>query len=271
MRGRISVSLLAAIVATLAFAGSAAAKSEVFSFSNSPTGTQAGSHPNIVTAIEPGTRFNQSPLPACECDDPKDITTHAPAGLIANPHVVSECSAAELATFSCSPDAQLGVVVLRLLGYATMPLYRTTPQAGQAGLFAFLAPVGAVPIPQYIVASARTGGDFGLDLKVVGIEHVLPPSFIGILTWGVPGLSAHDPLRFGPGEKSIGCSSNPKTCCRATARKRTPTPHRCRWRRWSRPRPPAPARSPRKWKSSPMTAKRQKPKPPGPRRRAATS
>ncbi len=204
----LSTLALALAIACSLEAPSAMAKSEVFDFSNYPTTSQAGAHPNLVTAVEPGTHSTQSPLPACECDDPKDITTHAPAGVIANPHVVSECTAAELATTSCPPESQLGVVVLRIFGYVAIPLYRTVPQAGQAGLFAFLAPIG-VSVPQHIVANARTGSDYGLDLKVTGIEHSFPPSFVGIVTWGVPGAAAHDPLRFAAGEASVSCSANP--------------------------------------------------------------
>ncbi len=145
----------------------AEAKSTVFTFTNTPSGTQAGSHPNVLTSTELGNRFNQGPMPACECNDPKDVTIHAPAGLVANPHVVSECTTAELSTFSCPPDAQAGFVVLRFFSWGVIPLYRTVPQEGQAALFVFLPPIG-IAIPQYIAINARTGGDYGIDFTVTG-------------------------------------------------------------------------------------------------------
>jgi hypothetical protein len=188
--------------------GSASAKSTVFGFSNTPSTTQAGGHPNVITVVEVGNRFNQGPTPPCECNDPKDIAIHTPAGVIANPHVVSECTTAELATFSCPPESQAGFVVVRFFNWGVIPLYRTVPQAGQAALFVFLPPL-TVAIPQYLAVSARTGGDYGLDFKIQGITHTLPPTFIGNVFWGVPGDPANDAIRFAPGERSIECSSNP--------------------------------------------------------------
>jgi hypothetical protein len=187
---------------------SAAAKSNIFFYSNGPSTTQAGAHPNIVAAVEPGNRFSQSPKPPCECDDPKDIAFHAPQGVIANPHVISECTAAELATFSCPPDSQAGLVVLHFFGWGALPIYRTIPQAGQAGELAFLPPLG-VAIPQYVAINARTGGDYGLDFTTLGINHALPPSYVANIFWGVPAAHSHDVLRFGQGERGIECSVNP--------------------------------------------------------------
>ena len=208
-----SLTAVVAITASVAFlaaaADSAIAKSTVFAFSSTPSTTRAGAHPTVVTTVEPGNRFSQSPMPACECDDPKDIVIHTPAGVIANPHVISECSLAELSVFACPPESQVGLIVLHLgADWIAQPLYRTVPRAEEAALFVFLAPVG-FPIPQYIAVNARTGGDYGLDFDTTGIEHALPPSYIGNIFWGVPGDASHDLLRFGRGEQIIACSSNP--------------------------------------------------------------
>jgi hypothetical protein len=209
-RSRLALGATAiAIAALLAIgAGSAPAKSSIFFYSSGPSSAQAGAHPTVVTAIEPGNRFNQGPMPPCECNDPKNIAFHAPRGVIANPHVVSECTAAELSTFSCPPDSQIGLVVLRFFGWGVAPIYRTVPQAGQAGLLAFLPPIG-VAIPQYVTVNSRTGGDYGLDLTVLGISHALPPSYLANIFWGVPAAHSHDLLRFAPGEIAIDCSINP--------------------------------------------------------------
>lgn len=210
-RGRFPIGVSFGVVVVLlvgAMAASASAKSTVLSFSNTPLETQAGGHPDVVSAFEVGNRFNQGPMPACECNDPKDITIHAPAGVIANPHVVSQCTTAELATFSCPPDAQVGLVVIKFFGWAVIPLYRTVPQDGQAALFVFLPPFG-VAIPQYLAITGRTGGDYGLDFKVFGFNHSIPPAFVGNIFWGVPGSSVHDLLRFAPGERNLACNTNP--------------------------------------------------------------
>ena len=128
--------------------------------------------------------------------------------MIANPHVVSVCPVAQLALFECPADSQAGVVPLRLFGFGVFPLYRTVPQKGQAGLFAFTLPFG-LAIPQYIAFTARTGGDYGLDVKTVGISHILPLLYYAPIFWGVPGEHFNDFMRFNPGEKEIFCETNP--------------------------------------------------------------
>ena len=188
-------------------ADSASAKSEIFGFKSVPSTTQAGGHPDVFTTFELGSRLNQPQVP-CDCNDPRDIIQHIPAGVIANPHVVSECRIAELALFQCPADSQAGVVVVQLFSFAILPLYRTPPQPGQAGLFAFSLPFGAA-VPQYLAFSARTGTDYGLDSETFGISHILPLLYYAPIFWGVPGDSFNDRMRFAPGENAIECSANP--------------------------------------------------------------
>jgi hypothetical protein len=186
-----------------------AASSEIFSFSSLPSTTQAGAHPTVITAFELGNHIEDASPPPCNCNDPKNIHIHAPAGVIANPHVVSICSAADFAAFSCSADSQVGMVVFKFnFDWATVPLYRVEPQAGQAALFAYTLPT-VTPIGEYISVTSRTGGDYGLDFRQDGINHTATPPSVTTVFWGVPGESRHDPLRFSPGEKAIGCQSKP--------------------------------------------------------------
>jgi hypothetical protein len=185
------------------------AKAAIFGYSAVPSTTQAGGHPDIVTQFEIGSRFTQGEFPECACNDPKDINLHAPAGVIANPHVVSVCSTAEVATFECSADSQAGFVVLQLFDqFGVLPLYRTNPQAGQAGLFVFTPPLG-IAVPQYVAVNARTGTDFGLDIRTIGIAHLISFDYYAPVFWGVPGSPRNDALRFAPGEKAISCGNNP--------------------------------------------------------------
>ena len=187
----------------------AEAKAEIFGYSAVPSTTQAGGHPDIVTQFEIGSRFTQGPFPECACNDPKDINLHAPAGVIANPHVVSVCSTAEVATFECSADSQVGYVVLQLFDlFGVMPMYRTTPQAGQAGLFVFTPPLG-IAVPQYVAANARTGTDYGLDIRTFGIAHLISFDYYAPVFWGVPGAAKNDVARFKPTEMSLACGNNP--------------------------------------------------------------
>jgi hypothetical protein len=192
----------------------ATAKSSIFSFSVGPSTTQAGAHPNIVSEASLGTRFNQgAPMPDCSCNDPKEVIIHGPPGVVANPHVVSECLPSEAAAIACPADAQAGFVIVHLSAgfgkYNLLPLFRTTPQAEQAARFVFGLPEAGFPIPQYLTVEARTGTDYGLDIKQEGIAHIFPPDYIASVFWGVPGLPAHDLLRFKPGEAQLLCSQNP--------------------------------------------------------------
>jgi hypothetical protein len=186
---------------------SASANSKIFAFASTPSSTQAGGHPDVFTTFELGSRETQEHVP-CECNDPKDIIQHVPPGVIANPHVVAECPIAQLAQFQCPADSQAGVVALELFGWAVVPLYRTIPQTGQAGLFAFSLPFG-VAVPQYLAFNARTGSDYGLDSRTIGISHILPLLYYAPVFWGVPGSHFNDPMRFRPGENAFGCIADP--------------------------------------------------------------
>ena len=188
----------------------ASAKSTIYEYESYPTTTQAGMHPDIISKYELGTRYNQGPMPPCLCNDPKDVISRLPAGVIANPHVASICTAAEAALFACSADAQVGVIVMKLLNilYTTLPIYRTVPQDDQAGVFMFLSPIGE-SAPIYIVFNARTESDFGLNVETLGINHAISFDYIAPIIWGVPADPSHDQLRFNPLERRIDCLSNP--------------------------------------------------------------
>jgi hypothetical protein len=201
--------LAAVLILALARADSAGAKSAIFGYSSAPTTTQAGAHPDVLTTFELGSRITQEPTP-CFCNDPKSVTLHAPAGVIANPHVVSVCPVAQLALFECPSDSQAGLVVLKIFSFGAFPLYRTIPQKGQAGLFAFSLPFG-ISIPQYVAFNARTDSDYGLDIKTVGISHLLPLLYYAPIFWGVPGEPFNDFMRFRTSGAPIGaeCGASP--------------------------------------------------------------
>lgn len=194
------VALALAALALVFGADQASAKSEIRKFQNFPSTSQAGGHPDIFTEFELGSRITSPPVP-CFCNDPKEVIQNLPAGVVANPHVVAECRVADLAKFSCPADSQAGIVLLQLFGsYAGFPIYRTTPFKGQAGVFAFLLPFGTTAAPQYLTFNARTGGDYGLTVKSVGISHLVPLQYYAPIFWGVPGDEFYDMLRFLPGE-----------------------------------------------------------------------
>ncbi|HEY1286338.1 MAG TPA: hypothetical protein VGF04_09635, partial [Solirubrobacterales bacterium] len=182
----------------------ASAMSKINAFSVIPSTTEAGAHPDVFTSVRVGNRTTEPTVP-CDCNDPKNVTIHTPGGVIANQNVVPACSAAQLATYECSPDTQVGDVAL-VTGFfppLLMPIHRTVEQGGQAALFAFVVPL--IGNPTYIAITSRTGSDYGLDFTTQGISHVLPVQGFDTIFWGVPAAESHDLLRFGKGQSYIGC------------------------------------------------------------------
>ncbi len=199
---------LATIALAAAGASQAAASGDVYLFQVVPSTTEAGGHPDVLTSLEIANRVTtEGEHPPCECHDPKDIEVHAPAGVIANPHVLSECTATQLAEYNCSADAQAGYVALNTqqLGWLILPLYRTVPQVGQASLFVF----SIFGTAQYLSVNGRTGGDYGLDFRFQGLNHYSSPTSTYTMFWGVPGAHKNDLLRFSPGGVGMKCNSNP--------------------------------------------------------------
>jgi hypothetical protein len=175
---------------------SASAESKIHAFRAFPTTSEAGGHPNVFTELRVGNRLTEEPIP-CDCNDPKDITIETPAGIIANTHAVATCTAAELVTLACPPDSQVGIVALvtGIFPPLLMPLHRTVEQGDSAALYAFVLPLG-LKIIDYLSINARTGTDYGLNFKTVGITHFLPVAGFDTIFWGVPIDPIHDKLRF---------------------------------------------------------------------------
>jgi hypothetical protein len=81
-------------------------------------------------------------------------------------------------------------------------------------LLGFYLPL--VNSPAFIVLSARTGSDFGLNATFTGIEHVIPADGFTLDLWGVPAESKYDSERctsrtggfFGVGECATHGPSN---------------------------------------------------------------
>jgi hypothetical protein len=188
-------------------------------FTMSPSTSQAGGHPDIVTHYRISNKSSQPPVP-CECNSVKEITIDTPPGLVGSPTDTPRCTQSEFAVFECPSDSQIGVTVIDL-GPGTIgeshwiqPLYNMVPHPDQLALWATYTPF--IPLPSIFVAiAARTEADYGLELRTFGIpsQPVAPEEF-AIVTWGVPADPAHDPLRFPPDLAktfyySVGCNPMP--------------------------------------------------------------
>ena len=200
-----TIALLALLGACLA-ASPASAKSPVYNFEAKPSLTQAGGHPDIYTYFDIGNRYTQQFPSMCFCESAKNIRIGTPPGVIGNPHAVPKCALSDFITRNCTPDAQIGVIVVGIggyegtSGYLLTPLYNLEPRSGQAGLIGFLESLLATPTLQDV--SARTDSDYGLDVTVEGLTQFAAPHEVTQVLWGVPADPIHDALRYPVG--SIG-------------------------------------------------------------------
>jgi hypothetical protein len=197
--------LVLAILAS-AFGSLAQAKSPILHFSAGPTAndngnTQAGGHSDLTFEWRFGSSLGDPHPPACHCNDPKTLTQNLPAGFIGNPHATPRCTSAGLAEARCPVDSQIGVVAV-LIGlpspstsYFFFPLYNMVPNGDQAGLIAFNTGAGG---PILTVLSARTGSDYGLRAKAIGLPRggLVMPYQVTTYLWGVPADPSHNGLRY---------------------------------------------------------------------------
>ena len=175
-------------------------------YTGSPSSTQAGgirtytSNSPWKTTMKPHSTVIMKNAPV---GDAENVITRLPAGVVGNPNNVPHCTQLNFANEDdCSADTQVGIarpgiffnegdpgVVYEI----NLPVYNLEPHPGQAGLLGFFLPL--VNTPAFIVLSARTGGDFGLNATFTGIEHVIPADGFTLDLWGVPADSKYDTQR----------------------------------------------------------------------------
>ncbi len=211
------------VVATTGALGSdtASASEPIESFSAAPSTTQAGAHANLVVEWNNENRFLNSRQTQCNCNDVRDIHVSLPPGFIGNPHATPQCLPVDFAADTCPLDSLVGNVEVRILNPPAnitvgVGLYNLAPGPNQAGLLGFKVPLFDAPVVE--VLSARTGGDYGLNITTTGVEQVLPISGLRQELWGVPADASHDPERCNPhcgipsNSPAEPLVSNPTTC-----------------------------------------------------------
>jgi hypothetical protein len=193
----------------------------VDSTSNNPEGhffPQADGHPDTVTTkftlntiLNPdhtgGLSNDEFGLPIPDEAPLRNVTVHAPPGLIGNPTVTPRCSLAEFLGLvglpsdqeglvsTCSDATQVGIVYTWINIFShhariASPLYNLIPQPGQPALFGFrvtFSPVIAVP-------SIRES-DYGIDFNVPDIDQTVGVTQNEFTFWGNPASTAHDEER----------------------------------------------------------------------------
>jgi hypothetical protein len=175
------------------------------SFAASTASTQAGAHADLITSFS----FNSHPDPAISgafnISDgiTKDVVVNTPPGLVGNPQTYPKCSYDELGSSSCPADSQLGAALVSVEGFPVVwqPVYNMVPADGHVAEFG----MKVLELAQaHIVASVRTGGDYGITATVPNIASNLSLLGTTLTLWGVPADSSHDGMRgdcltpFGP-------------------------------------------------------------------------
>src|SRR4051794_17121137 len=194
--------------------GTAHAGSPIKKFFVIPSSTQAGGHPDIESYFEVDNTYSMDVRGTCECQDPKEVIVHLPAGVIGVPDSMPKCNDVEFGSILCSPDAQVGRLTVGIGGepysddsyqllLSEMGVYNLVPHPGQAALLG--ANLNLLNSPIYFVFSPRTGGDYGLDEHTTNIPHPFAPlTWSRLQIWGVPGDSSHQDYRIRRGCKLFG-------------------------------------------------------------------
>lgn len=180
------------------------------SYTASLSSTQAGGHADFRLSFA----FNTHPDPTFTIfpdADAKSLVVDLPPGLVGNPQATPKCSADFLRLFqSCPADTQIGVMHYTLPVAAGppvvlgTPLYNMVPESGRVAELGFVNTYLVNP-QVHILASVRTGGDYGVRTEVPRLPGNLHPSDAGVEIWGVPEDPSHDSQRGSVLDPNGGC------------------------------------------------------------------
>jgi hypothetical protein len=160
---------------------------------------QAGIHADSVTEFT----FDLG-----EFESVHDVQVDLPAGFYGNPEALPYCTIQFLTEHGgiCNPSAQVGT--FRFYTFE-IPVYNMAATTNQTAVLA----VEAFGSLLRFVVSARTDGDYGLQVNIRNINQGLPVEGTEMVLWGVPASETNDPLRWedqlGNGGKSANIPVKP--------------------------------------------------------------
>jgi hypothetical protein len=178
---------------------------EVYSFENVPYKfTQAGGHPWGVSFTYRFTTETVKGGGESPTQDPKDVVTDLPAGLLGNPNpkAFPQCPLQILLSVerkSCPTDTQVGVVRLRWFDgekETLAPFVNVAPEKGQSAEFAIeLGPDTALLTAHVVRVREASGGEtYGLTVVSNNIPFTELDE-VEVTLWGVPADPSHDQMR----------------------------------------------------------------------------
>jgi hypothetical protein len=160
---------------------------------------QAADHPDVTTVLTfPGDASGRV------IGNPRDIDVDLPAGLVGNPQAVPTCAVELLSGDNrgvpfCPPETQVGIVYLQVGGLVgssptQIGLHNVEPPAGLPARFAFNYRGAIVNFDPVV----RTGGDYGITVRVSKTSQSIGLVGAKVTLWGVPADPVHDDQRLAP-------------------------------------------------------------------------
>jgi hypothetical protein len=202
-----------AVVLLLGAAGKASASFTISSFSAESSSSQAGAHPDFTTDIRFPELSGAGEFVTAD-GNVRQISVKFPPGLLGDPSSIPQCSQARFVARECPVESEVGIATVTVtvsagestasaVSYPILNLQPRNPDT--TAELGFYASAFAV----HLATSARSGGDYGLDVEVAGVPD--PVSVLGVRLeiWGVPGDASHESERLDPTTCSLGCEPAP--------------------------------------------------------------
>jgi hypothetical protein len=183
------------------------------SLANGEAATLAGSHPfEATTKFALNTKLDPTYGQPVPDGNIKDVEVELPAGLVGNAESTPKCTQDQIRQYpiGCPAASQVGTITLTF-GYTfgtfenpPTPIYNMVAPKGVPAQFDFRVP----PTTVSMHAEIRSGGDYGLTVKLDDLPQTLPVVAGEVTFWGVPADPRHDPERACTGtEAETGCAS----------------------------------------------------------------
>jgi hypothetical protein len=223
--------LLLALALLLAAPASAQAAFQVTSFTVTPTGLAAGSHPDVSIALGFGGD-----------EHVRDLTVSLPPGLVGNPNATARCTAAKFQADDCADNTRIGTTSVdsTLLGLpvsAEGDVYNLAPGQREPARLGIIVrpPLGAAKV--FLISRvALRPADGGLDsiitgipstVRVLGIEQEMSIKSMNLTLLGRPPRAAKPfmtmPTGCGPATARVTAASANNTKVSRAAPPFTPT------------------------------------------------
>jgi hypothetical protein len=223
--------LVLAVVLLLAAPASAQATFDVSSFTVTPSGLAAGSHPDVSVSLGFGGD-----------EHVRDLRLSLPPGLVGNPNATARCAAAKFQSDTCAANTRIGTTTVHstLLGLpvdASGDVYNLAPGAGEPARLGIVVrpPLGADKV--FLISRvALRPTDGGLDsiitgipstVRVLGIEQEMSIQSMTLTLLGRPSGARAPfmtmPTGCGPATARVTATSAGSTTVQRAAPPFTPT------------------------------------------------